>query len=181
MAATQYWSAAKSSKYCWRCKWIGESLWSVLKGDSWATLFSAVIKALAVLIKPSSEPVSMNLTEGKWWRAGGWRWLSAPLQSEETRHSQQWHHLVVGRGALWTEEKQEHDASQKQVTPATFVSRLRRAPCQIQYLLPAPKIPRWSIVCGCAWWCSVYLICSNVMFLSLLFERGTRTGIYTLI
>lgn len=35
------------------------------------------------------------------------------LQSEETCHSQQWHHLIVRWGAVWAEKKQEHDPGQE--------------------------------------------------------------------
>lgn len=107
-----------------------------------------------------------------------WHWVSALLQSEETRHSQQWHHLIVGRGALWTKEKQEHDASQEQVMPAAFVSCLHEAPCQPQYLFPALEIPQWRIVCVMLFSLSNWL---NIMFLFpfcfsfFFFLHGTRT------
>ena len=42
------------------------------------------------------------------------------LQSEETCHSQQWHHLVIWWRAVWAAEKQKHDPGQKQVMTSAF-------------------------------------------------------------
>lgn len=47
-------------------------------------------------------------------------WFVTPLQSEETRHSQQWHHLIFWWRTLWAQKKQEHDSGQEQVLAAAF-------------------------------------------------------------